>query len=593
MTELIPYIINENGYWTVAYKKRTKGFPEITVSSKGVANGLSEDFNDGYDFGVDSYDPTSTATIPYTQTAGIQEGINYVGNKGEIKLTGGNFNITATGNTTINIPYNVSIDIHGINRASTIITAPFGFFSLLTGSEQNINPISISNMTLKTTEASTSTSGYFLLGSSSYGFSNIKIFNLDMYGGGNNGTGVFNLGSFASVQGGAPLKNVHLKNLYIDTEGNTDGNEAFTFPNIFGDDFIVNNLSTIGANNLGIGFFNMYGGVVIIENTSSFGYFNTKPYSSTASATTTDIYVRLIFRNCVLHNSWYSGDQSGFVPLDLIVENCSITNTNAPFTGAGETPTFHTILMNNITVGEEYCEIFTSMTALAIILNNITLFNNSNLNAFAQPLLNLCLPYESTTVTIIINNIFVGSMANQNSTLLAFATATSSIVPIYDITIKGSGVSTSYNFNGSTYSDPNGFINMVNANSSSFGTINYEYYNYTTGILYKFNTHNSATIPTNPPVTATVYQNTNPYDIKLSIPITYPTTASTATTAWIRVGTSSTAGDNPKVDEIAAPDTESTAGGRTITLKATVPAGQYFEVSESNATIGTAVVSAA
>jgi hypothetical protein len=104
--------------------------------------------------------------------------------------------------------------------------------------------------------------------------------------------------------------------------------------------------------------------------------------------------------------------------------------------------------------------------------------------------------------------------------------------------------------------------------------------------------YNSPTIPTNPPASGTVYQNTNQYNINLSIPITYPTTSLTATTAWIRVGPSSTAGANPKVDEIAAPNTESTAGGRTITLKATVPAGQYFEVSESNATIGTAVVSA-
>ena len=73
----IQYVIQEDGFWYVASKDRTPGVPEITVSSKGVANGLSTEYNDGYDFGPDSYDPNSTASIPYTQTSGIQEAYNY------------------------------------------------------------------------------------------------------------------------------------------------------------------------------------------------------------------------------------------------------------------------------------------------------------------------------------------------------------------------------------------------------------------------------------------------------------------------------------------------------------------------------------
>ena len=76
MSENIPYIIAEDGYYYVAYKEKVKS-PYIVVSSKGVANGLSEEYNDGWDFGPDSYSPTSTSAIPYTQTYGIQEAYNY------------------------------------------------------------------------------------------------------------------------------------------------------------------------------------------------------------------------------------------------------------------------------------------------------------------------------------------------------------------------------------------------------------------------------------------------------------------------------------------------------------------------------------
>ena len=73
----IQYVIQEDGFWYVASKDRTPGVPEITVSSKGVANGLSTEYNDGYDFGPDSYNPSVTSGVPLTQTAGIQEAWDY------------------------------------------------------------------------------------------------------------------------------------------------------------------------------------------------------------------------------------------------------------------------------------------------------------------------------------------------------------------------------------------------------------------------------------------------------------------------------------------------------------------------------------
>ena len=114
----IPYIIAENGFYYVAYKEKVK-VPEVVVSSKGVANGLSEEYNDGWDFGPDSYSPTSTSAIPYTQTTGIQEAIGYCYSNDlhNIRLLEGKFTVNTakflgsevapwlTGNTTDTVDF--------------------------------------------------------------------------------------------------------------------------------------------------------------------------------------------------------------------------------------------------------------------------------------------------------------------------------------------------------------------------------------------------------------------------------------------------------------------------------------------------------
>ena len=62
----------------------------ITVSAKGISNGLSTIPNDGADFGPDTMlNATSPSQIgpPYTQTTGIQEAINWgVSNNGGINI---------------------------------------------------------------------------------------------------------------------------------------------------------------------------------------------------------------------------------------------------------------------------------------------------------------------------------------------------------------------------------------------------------------------------------------------------------------------------------------------------------------------------
>ena len=90
----IQYVIQEDGFWYIASKDRTPGVPEITVSAKGIANGLSTEYNDGYDFGPDSYNPSVTSGVPLTQTCGIQEAVNYLPYGGTIKIGIGVFYIS-------------------------------------------------------------------------------------------------------------------------------------------------------------------------------------------------------------------------------------------------------------------------------------------------------------------------------------------------------------------------------------------------------------------------------------------------------------------------------------------------------------------
>ena len=99
-----------------------KGKPYITVSSKGIVNGLSTVLNDGADFGPDTTlgatSPTQTGS-PYTTTTGINEMFNYFSSQnigGRVYFAAGQyiFNATATYTGTVPISlYGVYSNIQG------------------------------------------------------------------------------------------------------------------------------------------------------------------------------------------------------------------------------------------------------------------------------------------------------------------------------------------------------------------------------------------------------------------------------------------------------------------------------------------------
>jgi hypothetical protein len=135
----IPYIIVENGFYYVAYKEKVK-VPEVVVSAKGVANGLSEEYNDGWDFGPDSYDPTSTANPPYTQTSGIQEAQDYLTDGGHIILGNGDFYIY----DTINISNdNIVISGAGMQGYEAGVLSPESGTRIVLGNNVNKTMINV------------------------------------------------------------------------------------------------------------------------------------------------------------------------------------------------------------------------------------------------------------------------------------------------------------------------------------------------------------------------------------------------------------------------------------------------------------------
>ena len=96
----------------------------ITVSSRGISNGLSKVYNDGADFGSDTM---LNATLPnqygppYTKTSGLLEAVNYQQkNGGKIQMTAGRFVISSdapltqvTTSNLIGVPEYAVIPIYG------------------------------------------------------------------------------------------------------------------------------------------------------------------------------------------------------------------------------------------------------------------------------------------------------------------------------------------------------------------------------------------------------------------------------------------------------------------------------------------------
>ena len=170
------------------------GAPYITVSSKGIVNGLSVLPNDGGGFGPDTkLGATSPSQYgpPYTQSTGIGEAIQYAINNPimynsdvsgywipEVRLTGGYLTITKP--IVLNVPHRImNLTLKGVDTMSPYIGCAFN----TTSSDEypyaiNINSSDLSNITYIAIQwehfQSQATSGYTPYGFANFDFSSVN-----------------------------------------------------------------------------------------------------------------------------------------------------------------------------------------------------------------------------------------------------------------------------------------------------------------------------------------------------------------------------------------------------------------------------------
>ena len=184
--------------------------------------------------------------------------------------------------------------------------------------------------------------------------------------------------------------------------------------------------------------------------------------------------------------------------------------------------------------------------------------------------------------------------------VLSTSGAYSVIFNIFSVSIFYDSSNSSYPLSDDTY-DPSNYLNgiiytyikqdgatndYVAPSLDTSSNIHIEYVANNNGQYNRYQP--SVSIATNPPVSGTTYQNTNSYGISLKIPVTYSPTSTAAATLATGISASSTVTTSTKVSIPAG-----VTAGEILTYEMDVPAGWYFELVVTNATIGTAEVQAA
>ena len=484
MSENIPYIIAEDGYYYVAYKEKAP-VPEIVVSSKGVANGLSEEYNDGWDFGPDSYDPTSTANPPYTQTTGTLEAFNYstanaMAYSGiyifpTVRILDGIFNVSepltfgigslpTSGNYSVNIIGNgyTNSHIHWIGS-----TSPQAILTI----DPNINNIYIANLNPGVASNATGSPSYGIYWDSAKGFADngITIENMT-FGMTSSGLSMYINNAFVT----------YFKNLVSPTGMTVYGSGSSSRLILQSNEWATGNVTVGNFNYMDISDLSAH--ITIGSNGTSFTVD-----TITIRSSSVNIIVNSPVNNLQILNSVLSGNTSGTGAFEvnasigiLDVESCSISG------------------------GFLYATSSNSQTIDSLIINGLV--NIDIVSPF----------FGDNPSYITVNN--------------------------YDIR----------NINAGTFS----------------------------GALPV----NTPTLSVNPPVSAKVYQNTNPYAIEIDLPV-YASTSGTA--GYVTVAKGSTDTPTAIANQYISGDTSSSA---VDIVRLRVPAGWYYEFTGSSVTFTTASV---
>ena len=533
--------------------KNIRGKPYITVSAKGMINGLSNIPNDGADFGPDT---TKGATAPgqyggtYTETMGIMEGVDY-------SLTnGGDMDIKFIGTTFL-----IDAPIYKIyGSAQTVHFPNFIGSGLVSAGNTSTNiPITIQC-------GNSFPSGEYMLailenGNLGVNVTGWKCEGITLNGKSPNGT---TLGAGFSIN----------CMLYSTVQ--------LAVVNTIAPAPVITTVSGLTT----------YGAVNIVGNGNSGSTFNY--WDLTVNSCGMDgIYIVGAAEQSILYPRYVSGFYRYGLNTSLAGGTLGLLVLNPDIEGSGSNTT-------PLSSGYPNSSPYMFQTGSYTIINPMQFGNGNNVNgpSFACNNSNITIiggvlragNYSNPLIGVVGNNSvnIYGTQLNFNSSY-GRAVGLFSFTEVYPVILQNvyfNDINTSSTF---TYPIDTALLPYIKVENAYQTNTNY--------ILSSFGSASAAgtkpTLSTNPPVSGTAYQNTNPYDIYVSVPITFPTTASTAMSAYLRVGTSSTAGANPIMDQFAEPATLATASGRIWSLKAKIPAGQYFEVDTTNASIGTAVVAAA
>ena len=497
------YIIKTDGYWFVEAHdvEPSKGY--ISVSAEGIVNGLSNQPNDGADFGPDSYNPNySGSGIPYTQTSGIQEAVNYAKNNNAIpiRLSSGNFNITSQ----------ITIDDNGIQIYGSGGLAVTGLVTDYDTEPINGTVINISNAS---DGIHIEPSGKILSGIVLRDF----IVNYTNTLGGT-GNAFYISGATSGYYSLMHFDMVNLSALNVDSSHYPFYIANFLYARI--ENLYAKGEGTIfrfNENNSSINF----GNSVIVN---LFGNQVNKTYTGNLIEFVCDTHdngLNLIYVNRLQVNFLTN------VPSNLLyTKGMSLSSITGLDIENGKNPTanaYNITLEAFTNVQDLYVDISTYIPSGYTLDFTITNVSRSVLNLIAE-----ALNYNLTLTGV--------------SNVISYATGT---------------------------------LKSVSGQGIIFRDVNALGYNVTPSLT------------TNPPATATVYQNTNPYDIRIYLPA-YASTSGTAGTVAIALGSSS------------SPSTigtryisGSTSSSSTDILELVVPAGWYYEYTLTGVTLATATVVAA
>ena len=561
---------------------KVHGRGEVTVSAKGIVTGDSNIPNDGADFGPDTM---LGATVPgqygapYTQTSGIQEAYQYATTSGrsldidsgifplnqQLFFTAGNIHIHGRGFSTV------------LKATSTITKNPNSTVGATLEISNTIDNFSLHNMIIDNSNAPSTLQN--IGGGGTY--TNFTIHDIELIAPtGNSGNGgiLFEQVSQTSASYNFEIYNIYSPNgasvstySYPSFDGPSFYNFAIhdiyinvTAPSL-GDDRISINLNN---NSVTTGTymhaFNFYIYNIYIYVASSTGASSKIDGMSVDVVTTATNGIATWMHDFEIRNFYL------FVDPSLTLDSGEAIHFDGSTNFYNYTiDTFHVTNMPNA----GYIRFNTGFDYPQVIVSNISLYNVSNGLIIAAGMTPSTIPATTVSVT----NYKANGTNTASSTGLTFqsggiaqgwngASLKNILIENYSTSITNQ--STAWSGIGIDGITTDQLPNMISGTFSiKNSTIQF-----------------TPTLSANPPVTATVYQNTNPFDIEIDLPV-YATTAGTA--GYVTIAKGATSSPTAIGNQYVNGATSSTS---VDIIKLRVPAGWYYSFTASGVTFGTASV---